>query len=102
MEFETELLEKALQIDEYNSEVWRKNRQPLVATFELTPMCNLKCIHCYLGKHRVGDQELSFTQITEILDQLAEAGVLHLALTGGECTIRKDICKVDIVVYLVE
>lgn len=94
MEFETEILEKALKIDEYNSEIWRKNRQPLVATFELSPICNLQCIHCYLGKHRVESQGLSFKQITEILDQLAEAGVLHLALTGGECTIRKDICQI--------
>lgn len=94
MGFETELLEKVLKIDEYNSEIWRKNKQPLVATFELSPMCNLKCIHCYLGRHRVEKQGLSFKQITEILDQLAEAGVLHLALTGGECTIRKDICQI--------
>lgn len=90
MEFENELLNKALHIDDYNNEVWKHNRQPLVATFELTPRCNLNCIHCYLGNHRVVDNELTFGQIINILDQLAEAGVLHLALTGGECTIRKD------------
>ncbi len=90
-EYENELLEKVLQIDEYNNEIWKHNRQPLVATFELTPHCNLNCIHCYLGSHRVTDDDLSFVQITNILDQLAEAGVLHLALTGGECTIRKDL-----------
>lgn len=94
MEFENELLEKALQIDEYNSEIWKKNRQPLVATIELSPTCNLNCIHCYLGKHRVTDMGLSFEQVKEILDQLAYAGVLHLAITGGECTVRKDICQI--------
>lgn len=94
MEFRDELLEKALQIDEYNCEIWKKNRQPLVATFELNPTCNLKCVHCYLGKHRIEKDILSFDQITQILDQLAEAGVLHLALTGGECTIREDICAI--------
>ena len=94
MEFENELLEKALQIDKYNCEVWKRNRQPLVATFELNPTCNLKCIHCYLGKHRIENNILSFEEIKQVLDQLAEAGVLHLALTGGECTIRKDICDI--------
>ena len=94
MEFENELLDKVFQIDEYNNEIWKHNRQPLVATFELTPRCNLSCIHCYLGNHRVIDNGLSFEQITNILDQLAEAGVLHLALTGGECTIRKDLPQI--------
>lgn len=94
MEFENDLLEKALQIDEYNNDIWKRRRQPLVATFELTPCCNLNCIHCYLGNHRVIDESLSFKQIIYVLDQLAEAGVLHLALTGGECTIRKDLADI--------
>lgn len=94
MEFENELLDRVFQIDEYNNEIWKRNRQPLVATFELTPNCNLKCIHCYLGKHRVEDNMLSFEQVKEILNQLADAGVLHLALTGGECTIRKDLPQI--------
>lgn len=94
MEFENELLDKVFQIDEYNNEIWKHNRQPLVATFELTPRCNLSCIHCYLGSHRIIDNGLSFEQIVNILDQLAEAGVLHLALTGGECTIRKDLPQI--------
>lgn len=90
MEFENELLDKILRIDEYNTEIWKHNRQPLVATFELTPRCNLHCIHCYIGKHRVLDDSLSFENIVIVLDQLADAGVLHLALTGGECTTRLD------------
>lgn len=40
------------------------------------------------------DDSLSFEQIVNILDQLAEAGVLHVALTGGECMIRKDITHI--------
>lgn len=91
MDFENELLDKVLQIDEYNNDIWKKNRQPLVATLELTPNCNLKCIHCYLGRHRIDDAMMSYEKIVYILDQLAEAGVLHLALTGGECTVRKDL-----------
>lgn len=94
MEFENELLDKIYQIDEYNNEIWKKNRQPLVATFELNPNCNLNCIHCYLGKHRIQDDLLSLKQIKIILDQLANAGVLHLALTGGECTIRDDLPEI--------
>ena len=70
MEFENELLDKVFQIDEYNNEIWKHNRQPLVATFELTPRCNLSCIHCYLGSHRVIDNGLSFTKQKETFGSL--------------------------------
>ena len=70
--------------------VWMKDHQPYIATFELTPCCNFRCIHCYLGIHREEAQVLSFDQVTHILDELKEAGVLQVALTGGECMMRKD------------
>ncbi len=71
-----------------------KNHQPYVATFELTPKCNFRCIHCYLGTHREETRELSYEQIIHIIDQLRDAGVIQLALTGGECLLREDFCKI--------
>jgi radical SAM protein with 4Fe4S-binding SPASM domain len=98
MPYENDLIDslKILNISDYNNAEWKKRRQPIVATFELTPQCNFHCIHCYLGNHRL-DKEihiLSKEEIFHIIDELANIGVLHLALTGGECTIRADFPEV--------
>lgn len=71
-----------------------ENHQPYVATFELTPRCNFKCIHCYLGTHREETNVLSYEQIIHVIDQLRCAGVIQLALTGGECMLREDFCRI--------
>lgn len=81
-------------ITDSDFEQWVHLRQPYVATFELTPKCNFQCIHCYLGTHRQDNSELTYEQVIHILDELEKAGVLQLALTGGECTLRKDFCKI--------
>ena len=78
------------QISDDIYDEWTKNHQPYIATFELTPQCNFQCIHCYLGVHRTEPKILSYEQIIAIIDQLKDAGVLQLALTGGECTLRPD------------
>jgi Predicted Fe-S oxidoreductases len=73
---------------------WTKNRQPYIATFELLSSCNLSCIHCYLGVHRMEPKQLTYTQVTHILDELKDAGVLQVALTGGECMLREDFSEI--------
>ena len=63
-------------------------RYPLAAEFEITERCNLGCVHCFInqpaGSHVQLERELGTEQIKEILDQIADAGCLHLLLTGGE------------------
>lgn len=81
---------KLINLSEHNVELWKKNRVPLSVTFEITPRCNFRCIHCYLGRHRDEVQELSTEQIKYILDELAENGTLFVTFTGGECMLRKD------------
>ncbi len=76
---------------------------PFAVQFNLTRRCNLRCIHCCVGKrngsigNRKGetDQELGLAEIGQILEQLAEAGCLVLTLSGGEVLLRKDL--IDIV-----
>jgi radical SAM protein with 4Fe4S-binding SPASM domain len=78
----------------------RGKRVPITGSFELTFRCNLRCKHCYLdGQHDgvPGLQELSFAEIREILDQVADAGCLWLLLTGGEPLVRDDF--LDIYTY---
>lgn len=68
----------------------RQGRIPLSGAFEITGRCNLRCIHCYMRDYRPGLPELDTDEARRILDQLAEAGCLHLLVTGGEPLLRAD------------
>ena len=62
---------------------------PINAHFELTHNCNLKCVHCYIVKDNAR-AELTYFEIRDLLDQLADAGCLWLTLSGGEVLARND------------
>ncbi|HYX69543.1 MAG TPA: radical SAM protein, partial [Terriglobales bacterium] len=61
---------------------------PLAAQLDLTYRCNERCVHCYLDHDDHG--EMSTAEITGLLDQMAEAGVFYLTLSGGEILMRRD------------
>jgi MoaA/NifB/PqqE/SkfB family radical SAM enzyme len=62
--------------------------------WELTYRCNQRCSHCYLDvlspNARVSD-ELTTAECLRIVDDLAAAGALNLALSGGEPFLRRDL-----------
>jgi len=60
--------------------------------WELTNHCNFHCVHCYL--HTDSRRELNTQEIFRVLDELEEAGVLSLTLTGGEPLLRKDFPEI--------
>ncbi len=60
-----------------------REHRPLAALLELTYRCNLKCAYCYNDRKRVRSH-LGTGEWIAILGQVAEMGVLHLALSGGE------------------
>jgi radical SAM protein with 4Fe4S-binding SPASM domain len=62
---------------------------PLSVQLDLTYRCNEKCIHCYLDHEDHG--ELTTAEVKALLDQLAEAGVFFLILSGGEIFLRRDL-----------
>jgi radical SAM protein with 4Fe4S-binding SPASM domain len=66
---------------------------PLYVAWEVTLRCNARCLHCYSesgpGIHHPG--ELSTDEALGVIDQLAEAGLLILAFSGGEPLLRRDI-----------
>lgn len=62
-------------------------------TLELTERCNLRCPHCYIPREKVSE-ELTTAEILGIIDQLAEAGVIWLSLTGGEACLREDLAEI--------
>ena len=53
------------------------------ASYEITELCNLQCIHCYLGGVRKRSS-LSLAQQLEIIDQIEATGVIWLQVSGGE------------------
>ena len=65
---------------------------PLAAQIDLTYRCNERCIHCYLDHDDHG--EMSTAEITGLLDQMAEAGVFYLTLSGGEIMMRRDFFQI--------
>src|SRR5213593_3752709 len=67
------------------------------AQIELTYGCNLHCVHCYTDCYNRPDlikRELSYAEVTRILDQLAAEGCLWVCFTGGEIFMRKDFLDV--------
>lgn len=75
---------------------WEKQHKLYSVVFELTPRCNLNCVHCYLNAHHES-KELSYDEIIEIIDILYDKEVLFLTFTGGDVFTRKDF--LDIYLY---
>lgn len=67
-------------------------RGPLNIAFQVTRRCNLKCIYC--SEPPVG-HDMSYPDIEHILDNMKDAKVPRVNITGGEVLLRKDI--IDIV-----
>src|SRR5882762_2075973 len=65
---------------------------PLSVQVDLTYRCNERCVHCYLDHDDHG--EMSTSEVKNLLDELASAGVLFLTLSGGEILLRKDFFQI--------
>ncbi len=61
---------------------------PLGVQLDLTYRCNERCVPCYLD-HDDHD-EMTTAEIKPLLDEMAEAGVFILTLSGSEIFLRKD------------
>src|SRR3984893_15861103 len=64
----------------------------LTVHLDLTYRCNERCVHCYLDHEDHG--EMTTSEIKDLLDQLAEAGVFFLTLSGGEILMRMDFFEI--------
>jgi len=59
---------------------------------EVTSRCNLRCIHCYADDRESIDFEPKVDRILDWLGKASALGCRRVQFTGGECTLRKDIC----------
>lgn len=65
---------------------------PLGVQLDLTYRCNERCVHCYLDHSDHG--EMNTAEITDLLDQMAAAGVFFLTISGGEILMRRDFFEI--------
>jgi len=65
---------------------------PFSVQLDLTYRCNERCVHCYLDHDDHG--EMTTAEIKHLLDEMADAGVFVLTLSGGEIFLRKDFFEI--------
>lgn len=64
---------------------------PLIGSFELTPLCNLRCKMCYvrLEPEQIGKTHLlSADEWISLMEQAIARGMMYARLTGGECLLH--------------
>ncbi|HUK87208.1 MAG TPA: radical SAM protein [Terriglobales bacterium] len=65
---------------------------PLAVQLDLTYRCNERCIHCYLDHDDHG--EMTTAEVKRVLEEMAEAGVFILTISGGEIMMRRDFFEI--------
>src|SRR6185369_16629663 len=68
--------------------------RPILAVWEITLACDLACGHCGSRSGRARPDELTTAEALELVDQLAELGVIEVVLIGGESYLREDWCEI--------
>lgn len=63
---------------------------PQYAVWEVTLRCDLACRHCSSRAGRARPDELTTAEALDLVDQLADLGVLEVTLIGGEAYLRED------------
>lgn len=71
---------------------FRHGYSPRVCSFKIIEQCNFDCSHCDANK--VFGRRLSLGKILNVLNNLKQAGIQTVDLTGGEPTLRKDLIQI--------
>ena len=64
-----------------------QKRLPLSGTFELLPLCNMRCRMCYIVHENAGVISRTIKDVdywSDLMDQAIDAGMLYALITGGE------------------
>ena len=76
--------------------LWR-SAMPYHMVWLATNECNLRCLHCSSDSGHASSGELQTREVFDLIDQLADCGVIDLGISGGEPFLRPDLF--DIVTY---
>src|SRR5204863_6082780 len=63
--------------------------RPIYAVWEITLACDLACRHCGSRSARARPDELTTAECLDLVDQLADLGVMEVILIGGEAYLRE-------------
>jgi MoaA/NifB/PqqE/SkfB family radical SAM enzyme len=72
-------------------------RLPLEGNIDLTYRCNCNCRHCWLrlrAEDAAGEQELSFDEISRIVEEARAMGCRRWSISGGEPMLRPDFADI--------
>ena len=69
------------------------NRYLRAVHWAITGHCNCRCKHCYMSAPTGKIEEYSTQECMNIIDQMEEAGIQVVSLTGGEALVRKDFIQ---------
>lgn len=75
------------KIEAFQTPVTAPYRMDLALTYR----CNIDCSHCY--NQRKESRELETADWKRILKKIWDAGIPHVAFTGGEPTMREDLAE---------
>ena len=89
-----EKLEKPQPIQDYQRYHKAPNNYHKSLHWSITGDCNLKCRHCYLSAPDKKYSDLDFAQITDLVNQMYDAGIMEVSITGGEPFLRKDLWQI--------
>ena len=84
-----------------NSPLWQEQSgvenflsAPTEVHFSVTNRCNQTCAGCYMNSHQQTTGDLSTDALKKALKELADMGVFHVALGGGEAFERNDFAEI--------
>lgn len=80
---------RSLDPDQYYK--YYHNRYIRRVFWSVTGRCNFRCRHCYMDAPDAMLGELATEEALDLIDQMAECGVLQVDLTGGEPLVRSDL-----------
>ena len=69
-------------------------------TLAITEKCNFNCMHCFNAVDSgIPSNHLSYDQITYIIDEAYNAGILQFKITGGEPLVHPEFTKIVNYIY---
>lgn len=69
-----------------------------LCVLHITNSCNLKCKHCYASAGKKLENELTYDEIIDIVNQLEKMNINYITISGGEPFAREDVF--DIIKYI--
>lgn len=71
-----------------------RTHAPYKVDVALTYGCNNQCPHCYNEVNRLAMPSLPLQHWYKVFDRIAELGIPHVILTGGEATLHPDFLEI--------